>query len=86
MYLWSDLELVIFYFKELIKLEMKVSSQANCLRTMLFLIIQHFILHHSAANAYQMFTMASEGNFAKWFLPYLWSMHFVSNKFALYSC
>lgn len=83
MYYNHYLELTVFYFKELLKLELKVSSQANCLRTMLFLIVQQYVLHHSAVDAYQMFTMASEGNFVKWFLPFLWSMHFVSNKFAL---
>lgn len=78
----SSLEIFRIFFRELAVLQLKISPQANALRTFLFLMFGQHLLNNSAADLFQFFTHCSD-SLASWLLPFLWGMHFVTNKFAL---
>lgn len=76
------LEIFRIFFRELSVLQLKISPQANALRTFLFLMFGQHLLNNSAADLFQFFTNCSD-SLGSWLLPFLWGMHFVTNKFAL---
>lgn len=72
------------FFQELLDLQNRISPQVNALRTAIFLLLAQRVLVEGAGEVFRCFTEWTGGEVGRWLLPYLWNMHFVTNKFALY--
>jgi hypothetical protein len=66
--------------KELAEMVNKISPQINALRTFILIVFHQHICVSNANEIYAILNAAIEHKV--WFYAYIWSMQFVSNKFA----
>lgn len=64
----------------------EICPDANCYRTLALLVLNCHLLYRPALPFFNELAAASGKTREEWFASFLWSMNFVTSKFALYFC